>query len=163
MNDQHPAELLPLYVLGLLPADEMRLVDAWLAESESARAELRTYREMMTAVTELTPPQSAPPAMLGDFKTRLAAYESKAISAPKLRSFRNQSLIGLALAAALLIVFGVFSAVLRPIGLAGLVGLIEFLVNLGLAIFWVFLMYKAYSGERYRIPELADWADSMGF
>jgi uncharacterized membrane protein len=24
-------------------------------------------------------------------------------------------------------------------------------------------MYKAYSGERYRIPELADWADSLGF
>jgi len=26
---------------------------------------------------------------------------------------------------------------------------------------WIFLMYKAYSGERYRIPELADLADSF--
>jgi hypothetical protein len=25
------------------------------------------------------------------------------------------------------------------------------------------LMYKAYTGERYRIPELADWTDSLGF
>jgi uncharacterized membrane protein len=24
-------------------------------------------------------------------------------------------------------------------------------------------MYKAYRGERYRIPQLADWADNMGF
>ena len=41
-----------------------------------------------------------------------------------------------------------------------LVGLQE-LINLALAIMWIFLMYKAYSGERYRIPELADLADSF--
>jgi uncharacterized membrane protein len=35
------------------------------------------------------------------------------------------------------------------------------LINLGLAIMWIFLMYKAYSGERYRIPQLADLADSF--
>jgi len=35
--------------------------------------------------------------------------------------------------------------------------------NIGTAIFWVILMYKAYNGERYRIPELADWVDSLGF
>jgi uncharacterized membrane protein len=35
--------------------------------------------------------------------------------------------------------------------------------NIATAVFWVILMYKAYSGERYRIPELADWAESMGF
>jgi uncharacterized membrane protein len=32
-----------------------------------------------------------------------------------------------------------------------------------LAVFWIFLMYQAYRGERYRIPGLADWADGMGF
>jgi uncharacterized membrane protein len=41
-----------------------------------------------------------------------------------------------------------------------LVGLQE-LINLGLAIMWIFLMYKAYSGERYRIPQLADLADTF--
>jgi uncharacterized membrane protein len=63
---------------------------------------------------------------------------------------------------ALLIIFSVFMAVL-PFGVDRLLHGIEGLVNLVLAVFWVFLMYKAYSGERYRIPELADWADQMGF
>jgi uncharacterized membrane protein len=36
------------------------------------------------------------------------------------------------------------------------------LVDLGLAIMWVFLMWKAYSGERYRIPYVADIADGFG-
>jgi uncharacterized membrane protein len=63
---------------------------------------------------------------------------------------------------ALLIIFGVFMAVV-PSGLDRLLHGIESMANFVLAVFWVFLMYKAYSGERYRIPELADWADSMGF
>jgi uncharacterized membrane protein len=63
---------------------------------------------------------------------------------------------------ALLIIFGVFMAVM-PSGLDRLLHGIESIVNFVLAVFWVFLMYKAYTGERYRIPELADWADSMGF
>jgi uncharacterized membrane protein len=60
------------------------------------------------------------------------------------------------------IVLGVFIAVL-PGFLSGFMAFILDLVNLALAIFWVYLMYKAYSGERYRIPRLADWADNMGF
>ena len=47
--------------------------------------------------------------------------------------------------------------------LAGFLRFILDLINLALAIFWVYLMYKAYNGERYRIPQLADWADNMGF
>jgi uncharacterized membrane protein len=35
------------------------------------------------------------------------------------------------------------------------------LIDIALAVFWVFLMYKAYNGERYRIPELADIVDSI--
>ena len=49
-------------------------------------------------------------------------------------------------------IFGVFVAVL-PRSLGGLFGFLQGLVNLGFAIFWLFLMFKAYSGERYRIPE----------
>src|SRR5580704_1572842 len=52
------------------------------------------------------------------------------------------------------VIFGVFLAVL-PHQLGGLFGFLQGIVNLGFAIFWLFLMYKAYSGERYRIPELS--------
>ena len=56
---------------------------------------------------------------------------------------------------------GVFIAILPP-ALGRLLAGIETLINLGLAIFWLFLMYKAYMGERYRIPELADWIRKSG-
>src|ERR1700730_13146099 len=58
------------------------------------------------------------------------------------------------------IVLAVFIAVL-PFALGGLLAGLQELSNLGMAILWVFLMYKAYIGERYRIPELADLADSF--
>jgi uncharacterized membrane protein len=58
------------------------------------------------------------------------------------------------------IVLSVFIAVL-PFALGRLLGGLQGLINLGLAIMWIFLMYKAYIGERYRIPELADLADSF--
>jgi uncharacterized membrane protein len=59
------------------------------------------------------------------------------------------------------LVLGVFIAVL-PFALGRLLVGLQELINLGLAIMCIFLMYKAYSGERYRIPELADLADSFG-
>ncbi len=58
------------------------------------------------------------------------------------------------------VVLGVSIAVL-PFGLGRLLSALLEIVNLLLAIMWIFLMYKAYSGERYRIPELADLADSF--
>lgn len=58
------------------------------------------------------------------------------------------------------IVLGVFVAVL-PRALGGLLGGLQELINLLLACFWVFLMYKAYIGERYRIPELAQVIDQV--
>ena len=59
------------------------------------------------------------------------------------------------------VVLGVFIAVL-PFGLGRLLSALLEIVNLLLAIMWIYLMYKAYSGERYRIPQLADLADSFG-
>ena len=56
--------------------------------------------------------------------------------------------------------FGVFIAVL-PHGLGALLNFILTLIDIALAVFWLFLMYKAYNGERYRIPELADIVDSI--
>ncbi|MGB8681726.1 MAG: DUF4870 domain-containing protein [Candidatus Binatus sp.] len=61
---------------------------------------------------------------------------------------------------AIAIVFGVFIAVL-PHGLGALLNFILTLIDIALAVFWVVLMYKAYNGERYRIPELADIVDSI--
>ncbi len=34
-------------------------------------------------------------------------------------------------------------------------------IYLAFAVFWLFLMYKAYTGERYRIPQLADIIDQI--
>jgi uncharacterized membrane protein len=60
------------------------------------------------------------------------------------------------------IVASVFIAVL-PHALGAILIFLLYVINLAAAIFWVFLMYKAFNGERYRIPELADRVDSMGF
>lgn len=60
------------------------------------------------------------------------------------------------------IIAGVFIAVM-PHPISSLLYFLLSIFNIGTAIFWVILMYKAYVGERYRIPELADWADSLGF
>ncbi|MGH7935185.1 MAG: DUF4870 domain-containing protein [Candidatus Binataceae bacterium] len=59
------------------------------------------------------------------------------------------------------IILSVFIAIL-PHVLAVVIAIILDLFNIAAAIFWVILMYKAYMGERYRIPELSNWADSMG-
>jgi uncharacterized membrane protein len=58
------------------------------------------------------------------------------------------------------IVFGVFIAVL-PHGLGAMLSFVLTIIDIALAIYWVVLMYKAYNGERYRIPELADVVDSV--
>jgi uncharacterized membrane protein len=60
------------------------------------------------------------------------------------------------------VITGVFIAVM-PHPISALLAFLLWIFNIGTAIFWVILMYKAYIGERYRIPELADWADSLGF
>jgi uncharacterized membrane protein len=49
------------------------------------------------------------------------------------------------------VIFGVFIAVL-PRAIGGLFGFLQGLVNLGFAIFWLFLMYKAYSGDQVAGP-----------
>ena len=61
---------------------------------------------------------------------------------------------------AIAVVFGVFIAVL-PHGLGALLNFILTLIDIALAVYWLFLMYKAYSGERYRIPELSNVIDQV--
>ena len=78
------------------------------------------------------------------------------------RFHARQSIVFSVAVIAASIIVSVFVAVL-PGGLGGLLLGLWRIVLILLALFWVFLMYKAYQGERYRIPQLADWADAMGF
>ena len=54
------------------------------------------------------------------------------------------------------ILYSVMPATLRP-----LIGGLQELVNVAVLVFWIFLIYKAYVGDRYRIPELADIVDNV--
>jgi len=58
------------------------------------------------------------------------------------------------------VILGVATAVLRPLG--SLIYALQSLINLGFFLVWLFLMYKAYSGEQYKLPVLSDWVDQMG-
>ena len=78
------------------------------------------------------------------------------------RFHARQSIVFSIVVFAVNIILVVFIGVL-PRGLGGVFGVIRGLINFGFFLVWIFLMYKAYMGVKYRIPELADWADSMGF
>jgi uncharacterized membrane protein len=58
------------------------------------------------------------------------------------------------------VVLGVAMAVLHP--LVPLLYLLQQLVNLVFFVGWLFLMYKAYTGEKYRVPVLSEWVESVG-
>ena len=61
---------------------------------------------------------------------------------------------------AISVIMGVFIAVM-PQFLSSILAFLLDIVDIALAVYWLFLMYKAYTGERYRIPELADIVDSI--
>jgi uncharacterized membrane protein len=63
---------------------------------------------------------------------------------------------------ALNVIAGVFIAVM-PHPLAALINFLQQLMNIGLAIVWVYLMYQAYIGNKFRLPMLADWVEGAGF
>jgi uncharacterized membrane protein len=62
------------------------------------------------------------------------------------------------------VVVMVFSIVWGNILLASLgflsviFGLVNALINLAIFAYWLFLMYKAYNNETYKIPVIGDWA-----
>jgi len=60
------------------------------------------------------------------------------------------------------IVMGVFIAVL-PGPLSHLFMMLNRLGDLALAILWIFLIYQAYIGNRFRVPVLCDWAEAIPF
>lgn len=61
---------------------------------------------------------------------------------------------------AISVILGVFIAV-QPQFLSSILSFLLDIIDIALAVYWIFLMYKAYTGERYRIPELADIVDSI--
>ncbi len=74
MNDESTLfDLLPSYALGALSDEERTQVEAFLATSEAARAELRTYEAMLTGYAVLTPARKAPARLTDEFRRRLAA------------------------------------------------------------------------------------------
>ncbi|HTY60657.1 MAG TPA: zinc-ribbon domain-containing protein [Acidobacteriota bacterium] len=41
------------------------------------------------------------------------------------------------------------------------VGLVGFVIWLAIIVYWIFLMYKAYNNETYKIPVLGEWASKQ--
>jgi len=113
-----------------------------------------------------TNPQSRPIAalsyLLGFITGLIFLYLEPNDKDEYVRFHARQSIVFSAAIVAVSVIVSVFVAVL-PHGLGSLLNGIWGVICIALAVFWVFLMYKAYSGERYRIPFLADWADGMGF
>ena len=80
---------------------------------------------------------------------------------PEVRFHAKQSIAFSVAWFAFNIIIGVFIAVL-PHTLGALFGFLQEIGNLAMAVLWVYLMYQAYIGNQYRVPVLADWAESMG-
>jgi uncharacterized membrane protein len=133
---------------------------------EHARETGWTRKEDCVMDGEATGPQSKPIAaltyLLGFVTGVIFLYLEPYDKDEFVRFHARQSIVYSIAWFAVNIILSVFVAVL-PGALGGVIRFLQSLINLGLAIFWVFLMYKAYKGEKYRIPELADWADSLGF
>ncbi|MBX3080108.1 MAG: anti-sigma factor [Anaerolineae bacterium] len=102
MNDAELFDLIPAYALGALSEEERTQVDALLARSPEARAELSSYAETMVGMAALTPRQPAPAHLTADFKARLAKEAQP--RTPVITPLR----IVLAIAALIVVVFGVY-------------------------------------------------------
>lgn len=76
------------------------------------------------------------------------------------RFHARQSIAFCAAVIAVNIVLGVFMAIL-PFGIGRIIGAIRELINLAFAVVWLFLMWKAFTGDRFRLPYLADIADGF--
>ncbi|WP_342305925.1 DUF4870 domain-containing protein [Methanolobus sp. ZRKC5] len=59
----------------------------------------------------------------------------------------------------------IFSIVIMMVGwipiIGWLIALLSIFVYLAIFVLWIFLMYKAFTGEMYRLPILANYADKL--
>jgi anti-sigma-K factor RskA len=110
MNNSSLFELLPAYALGALSEEERAQVEAFLASSEEARAELRAYEAMLTGMATLVPARKAPPNLTEDFRKRLAASAVPPAmvkpSAPTRRQWQRRPALLLGLTALIVVVIG---------------------------------------------------------
>src|SRR5579871_2859650 len=72
MDAETFSELLTAYALDALSEEERVAVEAYLATSPEAQAELRTYEAMLTGLALLTPHHEAPAHLTDDFRRMLA-------------------------------------------------------------------------------------------
>lgn len=115
MNNPSLFDQLPAYALGALSEEERAEVEAFLASSEEARAELRTYEAMLAGMATFVPARRAPPHLTEDFRKRLAATATPAsvppaTIQPRIQSRRqwNRRASLLGLAALIVVAVGVF-------------------------------------------------------
>jgi uncharacterized membrane protein len=113
---------------------------------------------------EATRPQTKPIAALTyllGFVTGIFFLYVEPYNQDEFVRFHARQSIGFSAACfALWVVASVFIAIL-PLALKAVIWFLWTIVALALAIYWLFLMYKAYQGERYRIPELSDIVDQI--
>jgi anti-sigma-K factor RskA len=116
MNNPSLIDLLPAYALGALSEEERVQVEAFLASSEEARAELRTYEAMLAGLATIVPARKAPPHLTDDFRRRLAAAAVPASVPPTpvqpsiltRRQWNRPRPLLLGLAALIVVAIGVF-------------------------------------------------------
>ncbi len=114
MDNPSLFDQLPAYALGALSEEERAEVEAFLASSEEARAELRTYEAMLAGMATLVPARKAPAHLTEDFRKRLAATAfpaAPAIAQPRIQSRRQwnrRTPLLLGLAALVAVAIGVF-------------------------------------------------------
>ncbi len=115
MDDSTLLDLLPAYALGALSDEERAQVEAFLAASPKAQAELQHYQGTLAAMATLVPARKAPARLNDEFRKQLAAAESSATTAayppaPPLsivpKPQRRRSPLLIALAAVIVVAIG---------------------------------------------------------
>jgi uncharacterized membrane protein len=58
------------------------------------------------------------------------------------------------------IVYGIITSMM-PFSIAMILGGLSLLISLGSLVLWIFLMYKAYNNERFKLPIVGDLAEKQ--
>ncbi len=62
---------------------------------------------------------------------------------------------------AISITLTILTIVLAFVGVGALVGMVGWLVQLGIFVLWIIVIIKAYGGERYKLPIIGDLAEKQ--
>ena len=72
-----------------------------------------------------------------------------------------QSIFFCVAAIAISIALTILSLILAFVGIGFLLGIVNFLVQIGFFVLWIVLVIKAYQGERYKLPVIGDLAEKQ--